>query len=290
MRATPVFVVLVSGILATSAAAQGSVGWTYAMRITTDSGQGTTPSVMGMRQLVRGNKLRMESSLAGAPAMLEDAYSIFNGADSTMTMVMPSEHSAMITPLGLAGAMRMQSMAVRSTNSDVVDLGAGESILGHPTHRYRVASSGAVDITIGGHTCTKKMETVSEVWIAGDVDLEQATRAASQTMKSFAPTVMIDQWYGTARSHLPPGTALRNVMTMQSYDASGTAHPVKMTVEITELSHGEIADSVFAIPADYQSTDMREMLKMVPAGMMDSITKAQSSKMSSAMCDDVTKQ
>lgn len=288
MRVPAVAFSLALGIAAHSAAAQGNTGWTFAMRFTIDSGAGGTPVVMSMRQQVAGSRLRMETSALGMPEEASGMYMIFSNADTSMTTVMPGQRAAMIMPMnGMPGMpnFRAQRMSVHATNSDLTDLGPGEAILGHATHRYRIASSGAMELTIMGQTCTQKFDHVSELWIAPDVDMDAARQAILNSMSSIGPMELEMQMYGSARSQLPKGTALRTVATTKSYDVAGNARPVTTTMEYTELSHGAIPDSAFAIPAGFQTTNMRELMKAVPAGMLDSVMKATREKGSNTVCD-----
>src|SRR5262249_18455745 len=88
------------GVVGTSALAQDrQTGWTYTMNVTTDSGDAARRSSMATRHQVMGLKARMEfvqvsNDANGAAA--EGVYQIFNGADSTVTMVMPGQHMATI--------------------------------------------------------------------------------------------------------------------------------------------------------------------------------------------------
>lgn len=285
MRTTRIAFVLAACAMAATASAQGTTGWSYATRITIDSGTGKAPLVMTTRHQISGDKIRTEFTTSAGMPGAEGSYMIYNGADTTMTMVMPGQHMAMITPLDLASAMRMQRMAIKSTNSDVTDLGPGEAILGHATHRYRVAAAGTIEFTIAGQTCAQKFDGTSEIWLAPDVDVESAMAAQLKGMSAMAPLEMVNEMYGSARSRLPKGSSLRTVATTRHFDAAGNPTPVTTTMELTELSHGALPDSAFSIPAGYTTENMREMMKAVPAGMMDSIMKATSERTSKHICD-----
>lgn len=158
-------------------AAQSALpGWSYTMNMTTDSGRGAPPSSVAMRQQVTDRFLRMEFvQVSGSSSMasIEGMYQVFDGVDSTLTMVMPSQHMATVMGLSMMQLPALSAkpgIAWHLTRSDLEDLGAGERISGHATRHVRVTTAGTMDMTIMGQTCTKRLESVSDMWIAPDVD------------------------------------------------------------------------------------------------------------------------
>src|SRR6478672_6549265 len=78
------------------AAAQSRDGWTYTTNITIDSGKADTRISIAMRNRITATAVRMDFlQVSGSAAnAAEGMYQIFNQADSTVTMVMPSQHMA----------------------------------------------------------------------------------------------------------------------------------------------------------------------------------------------------
>src|SRR5581483_346413 len=126
--------------------------------------------------------------------------------------------------------------AIRTTTTkhDVADLGAGEKILGHATHRYRVTTDFTMEMTAGGKTCSRATSSVSEMWIAPDLDLSSPMRMA---MGSFGlgdePDAERSSTAGAQQ--LPKGLPLRTVIRSTSRDASGAPRTVTTTMEYTEI-------------------------------------------------------
>jgi hypothetical protein len=262
----------------------------YTMNMTTDSG-GAKRSSMAMKYQVTDQKLRMEfvqvSGMATAAAA-EGMVQILDDRDSSMTMVMPGQHMAMVMHLsetlgnmpGMSAQM-MPKVEQHITSNRTEDLGAGERILGHATHRYRVTQAGTMDVTVAGRTCTRKIDSVNELWLAPDVDLAPAMRTV---MKHYGSAIGA----GTGASDIRAvgsdlkGTALRTITKSAGLDAQGHPIAVTSTIEFVEMSQAPISASVFAVPADYQSMDMRKIMADIPAGMMDSVMAQQASKSENA--------
>jgi hypothetical protein len=273
-------------VLSTVVQAQ-TVGWTFTTNMTIDSAPGHRSS-MAMRTQATADKVRMEFvQIAGGGdiGQAEGMYMVLSPRDSTMLMVMPQQHMATITGTGLLGMVKPATAAFKHhvTRKSFVDLGPGERLLGHATHRYRVTTTETSDITIGGQTCTQASDNDTEVWIAPDVDMQPAVQAvASQYGMAGIGGAGIDTT-GNGPS-LPKGTALRTVMTLTRQHA-GAPMTMTMKFEIVELSHGPIDNALFSVPADYKTMDTRAMMADVPAGMMDSIMNAQGSNMAKKLCD-----
>jgi hypothetical protein len=262
-----------------------SPGWMYTMNMTTDSGG--KRSSMATKYQVTDQKLRMEfvqvSGMAGAAAA-EGMVQILDDRDSSMAMLMPGQHMVMVMHLSemlgnMPGirAQMMPKIEQHLTANRTEDLGAGERILGHATHRYRVTQAGTMDVTVAGRTCTRKIDSVNELWMAPDVDLMPTMRTM---MKHYDSALGV----GTGASDVRAagsdlkGTALRTITKSAGLDAQGRAITVTSTIEFVEMSQAPISASVFTLPADYQTMDMGKMMADIPAGVMDSVMAQQASK------------
>lgn len=269
---------LVAAIVAPASAQGTSPGWMYTINMSTDSGG--KRSSMAMKYQVTARKLRLEfvqvSGMGGA-STAEGMAQILDDADSSMTMMMPAQHTAMVMHLnemlGNMPGMRTgmtPKIVSHVTSSSTEDLGAGERILGHATHRYRVTTAGTMDLTLMGRTCTRTIDAVTDRWMATDVDLLPAMMTM---VKHFQSVAGLGDVFGDVSGHSTSelkGTALRTVSRTTATDAKGKVVPVTSTAEYVEMSQAPIAASVFAVPADYQTMDMRKMMADMPAGMMDS--------------------
>ena len=155
------------------------------------------------------------------------------------------------------------------TSRHTEDLGVGERILGHATHRYRVTQTGTVDVTTSGRTCTRAIDSVDELWMATDVDLLPAMQTMMKHYDSAIGGSSRPRGARGAGADLK-GTAIRTISRSTAVDATGRIVPVTTTMEYVEMSQAPIAASVFTVPADFQTMDMRKMMADIPAGVMDS--------------------
>ena len=264
------------------------------MNITIDSGKPNQRVSMAMRHQVTPARLRMEIVQVSGSAATNDAegmYTVVNDADSTITSVMPSQHLA--TVMGLTSTLGLGSGAAPKTEEHLTknkleDMGAGERILGHATHRYRTTTAGTLDITIMGQTCTKPFDGVTEMWMASDVDLQPAMSA---TLKHFGAGQLedLEKRLRAAPTARPQGTALRTVSKIDQHDEAGNPITVTTTMEFVELEHGPMAASAFDVPPDYKTMDMRTMLRNIPPGMLDSMTRVQSAELARKLCPTTSK-
>jgi hypothetical protein len=280
------------GAVPSGSAAQTRVpGWLYTMNITADSGGEGHRGSMAVRYQVTARSLRMEyvqvSGSAGEARGAEGLYTIMNDADSTMTMVMPSQRLASITnPSAMFGTIRpaMPSVKRHVTISGIEDVGDGGLILGHATHHYRVTTTGVVEMMMDGQTCTKDVGGVSDTWIAPDVDLDPAMKL---TLGHFSPLVgseAIAQSISDAATGLPKGLALRTISKHTEADAHGVPRTVTTTTEYVELSRAPIDVAVFRVPADYKVMDMRKLSARMPPELLDSIVSSRPSPAADVLC------
>jgi len=193
---TPIFrlLPLASTVLIASASgAQAPTtvpGWTVTTNITTDSGDGRR-SAVALRKQVTARNLRLEfvqmSGFAGAQS-IEGTYTILDTVDSTMTSVMPAQHMATVMGLGFLDPSKTGFALGEQhlTRSNLEDLGDGEVILGHATHHYRLTTAGTGDVTMMGQTCRTRLDAVSEMWIAPDVDFGPELEASMKHLGTNA--------------------------------------------------------------------------------------------------------
>lgn len=258
--------------------------------MTFDSGGTSTPSSMIMRyqatnQNLRTDFLEMPAGPAGGAA--EGMYMVMNDADSTMMNVMPLQRMAMImSPNAMPGGQTMPGfkMKARSTTGSYEDLGDGGVLLGHATHHYRATSKGTLDITMGGKTCSRPMESVTEMWVAPDVDIQPAMRMALGRYSNVVDVSGVTDDASPMAKAVKAGTPLKTISRTTERDATGKPTVVTMTMEYTEFERAQIDPAVFRAPAGFQIMDMRAMMADLPAGMMDSVMSAMSDTQTKAMC------
>jgi hypothetical protein len=253
--------------LSVPASAQSRDGWTYTT-ITIDSSNAGSRISRRVRYRMAGTAYRTDDlPMSGsATGTVEGPYEIVNRADTTMTMVMPLTHMAMV--MGRNSFPRPSSSLVprfvrHLAKNEFEDLGAGEKILGHATRHVRVTTIGTIETTMMGQTCTQPLDEVTETWVAPDVDLPPADANPYGSIMGLDSIAV--QW---ADKNMPKGAALRTIRRSVVPDSTGKPNTVTSTSEVVDLTFGPLDASIFAVPADFDTMDMRS------AGMMDSTMKA----------------
>jgi len=115
-----------------------------------------------------------------------------------------------------------------------------------------------------GQTCKGPWDEVKETWVAPDVDLQT-------DVDPYGSIIALDSiagQLGLADKNMPKGAALRTIERSVEPDSTGKPDTVTSTSEVVDLTFGPLDASIFAVPADFQTLDLRS------AGMMDSTTKA----------------
>ncbi len=269
---------------------QSVMAWSYTQKITIDSANGHIPSSLSSRVQVTDRFVRRQTLEFGSlkvPAdRLKGSYLLFDGTDGTGTSVMPSQRAASVVTVGSAFAeSRSLQMAYQpGMQRTLDDLGAGEPLIGHATEHYRLTEQGSMDVTLLGKTCTRRIDAVTELWIAPDVDIHPAFEAAAKVY-GFADALpgMVATPPG-AQLSMPKGTALRSIVRTTNTDSSGTDHVVTLTAEYLEISHSLVDDSLFAVPAGYRILDLRTAAPRSTS--TDSSTKARGLQILNRMCEN----
>lgn len=283
-------IALVAGVAAMpgrSASAQTTLGWNFTMKMDTDSGEGSAyhHSTATKYQSVP-HRFRMEFiQLTGASGAAEGTYQVFNDADSSFTIVMPTSRTATVTSLPASVAMaggQVPHATTHITRNDVTDLGAGEPILGYATRRFHVSLGGVMEWKVMDQSCSKPLAEEMDAWIASDVDLG----AIIGTLTSMGGIGRLNDpsLDRTSGPKLPKGGALRTIMKHAITDRTGATRILTTTLEVVELTQRPIPDAAFAVPADYKTIDMRQIMADLPAGMMDSVMRANAGRLLTTLC------
>lgn len=147
-------------------------GCTFTWKTTFESADERAPKSLqpSMSVQLAGSRVRMDFVAANPNPMMKGGGNMVLDADKNqMIIVSPKNRTASIIDPVAVGNMtssmnqgRMANMDVSNVTTDVQDLGAGERILGHPTHRYKIARAYDMQfhvLTIARHT---HQESVSE--------------------------------------------------------------------------------------------------------------------------------
>jgi hypothetical protein len=262
------FAALLIVTLPITLAAQNTRGSAYTATITTDSGGRKT--TMSIQTEVLDARSRISIKTDAVPGVPVDMYMIVDSAAGTMTNVMPAQSMAMITDMSLvknpAAAPYTMDLA-GEPKVTVVDLGPGEPILGHATRHYKQTTSYVMNITIGGETCTKPTEEVSEVWATPDNVMPVDILNSSRGLSGGAISPLLRKLDSLKKTKIKGGT-LRMLSTMTSTSATGEPTTAHVDFRVTEIKLGSIDPMDFEVPDGFRTMDARAMMAGVNPEML----------------------
>lgn len=209
---------------------------------------------------VAGHLARTELSdprMAGAGPEFALPIAIVNDSAHTMTFIVDRTRSASVTQLPAAPQIGRwndtTSRFIVAPAMTMHDLGAGEPILGHPTHKYRITMSYVAQEPLMGLPCKRTVNSDETIWAATDLQREQNLRqyvrdSRPLTNVELGPVMDSLQRLRLHRERLINGLILRSATALTK---PGSAVTVTTTLEVTELTHGPIPEAMFAVPAGY---------------------------------------
>jgi hypothetical protein len=235
-------------------------GWSLTMRMTIDSGGGRQPTIITMKMLGAGRKVRQEMTGPGVPPMA----SIMDMTDSTMTVVMEQ--------MGMAMTMRIPSavtaMALGSTHSNVktvrADLGPGEALNGFPTMRHRITITSTVSQTLGTLTCSRPQSQEIEAWIVNDPVLPRVMADFTAAMPQVASPANDPRDLLRLAGVDPLKLGVAKMVSRDVHTGKDSA--LTMTVEFMDYAILDVEPSKLAAPSGVQVQDMRGMDMSAMAG------------------------
>lgn len=256
------------------AAAQDVAGLTFDVRVTTgDSAAGTHQLGRGW---IAGQKTRLDlRSGAGVPmpAMpgmgVENVSIIVQDSSDTalVTLVMHDQKTFMYPSKMMAQLQEMMAslvdkpkMTFTVTNIVVDSLGAGETVSGFATKRYKVSADISMGMEVMGETMNQTMHVESE----GDYaeELSDFLDPLRGTRGFKAMTDGMPWMDSTAAAELqklervtPRGLALRHVDSVTGVTEGDLAIPTTITT-LSNIKREAISPSVFAIPEGYTEMQM----------------------------------
>jgi hypothetical protein len=260
---------LLLATLPVALAAQPAHGAGYTMLTITDSGG--RKSSMSMQVELLDGKFRtgMKGDLTASGPF--EFYQIIDSVAGTVTQVMPAQSMAMIMSRSTVKVPTQPPYTIElgaNPTSDLLDLGAGESILGHATRHYRQTVAYTMKFTIGGETCTKPSRQVSDFWTTNEVTLPDFT-AAIQRFTGVAVPAGLEQKLDSIWHKATKGAELRRIGTVTSTTAAGDTLRVVTTKEMTALNPDSVDAHDFEVPPGYNVMDMRDTMANMDPGVLE---------------------
>ena len=218
------------------------------------------------------DKMRLDVKMKGTGARISPLAS-----DSTVTMIV-SDSGKTITYMDskksqylrvrpaemIAQAQQMGGMKMdfSGTEAKVDSLGAGPTILGHPTQHYHVVTGMTMTISAMGQEQTVKISSATDTYYATDIKGKLNPFASlsggdmanmfGSTNKDFAEKMKAVQ------QKLPKGVPLRAVSSA-TIVSQGQTRVTNSTAEVTGLQWVDADPKAFEIPSTYTAAQLPGM-------------------------------
>ncbi len=246
--------IVVSGLPDSSVLTGHAVGTADKMRVDVKM-QGTGPA-MGM--LANQGEVSM---------IVTDSGKTITYLDSKKSQYLKVRPTEMIAQAQQMGGMKMN---FSGTEAKVDNLGAGPTILGHPTSHYRVATGMTMTISAMGQEQTVKISSTTDSYYATDIkgDLNpfaslnggDMANMFGTTNKEFADKMK------AAQAKLPKGTQLR-ALSSSSLTSQGQTRVTNSRAEVTSIQWVAYDPKTYEVPATYTAAPLPTM----PRARTDSI-------------------
>jgi hypothetical protein len=241
----------------------------------------TTVTISGMPDtgVIQGHavgsadKMRMDLSLKGPGAQVSPLGTaggkitmILSDTGKTVTYLdSASSHYLRVRPsemLAMAQQSGQVAMKFSDTEAKVDNLGAGPTILGHPTSHYRVGTGMTMNISAMGQEQTVKISSTADYYYANDIKgvvnpFATITGSDMSAMFGSANKEFADK-LRLAQGKLPKATPLR-ATTIATMIAQGQTRVTNTQAEVTSVQWVPAKPGIFDVPAGYTAVALPGM-------------------------------
>ena len=266
---------LASVALATLAAAPApyAPGLSFTIRSSTST-EGATPSATHVQAL--GGVLRFDGDASKQSASGKGSYTIVNPGAKTLQVVMPDRRQYLEINFGDSTGQALGAMASLMAASTMVSdiqvsgsaLGAGGTVNGYPTNRYRINTS--YTEVASGDEAPRKVRMVEEFWVTSALKdipdpMEAFTRAfgGENGMPQLGGTMSeLLRRRGEAQRKLFTGLPMKSVTKSTVVESDGTTREETGTTEIVDLERKDIDAAALRVPAGFTKTDLQSFFSV----------------------------
>jgi hypothetical protein len=210
------------------------------------------------------DKMRMDLKMQGPGAQVSplggpggEVSLILSDSGKTVTYLdSKASHYLRVRPADMLAQAQQTGvkMGFSGTEAKVDNLGAGPTILGHPTSHYRIGTGMTMTITAMGQDQVVKISSTSDYYYADDIkgvvnpfaSMSGGDMAAmfGSSSKEFADKLKAMQ------DKLPKGTPLRASSTA-TMTAQGQTRITNTQAEVTSVQWVDADSKIFDIPSTY---------------------------------------
>lgn len=216
-----------------------------------------------MRLEVRSTEERSEGQVNPFPRSDSAVTMIITDSGKTITYldtkknqylrVRPAE---MVSQAQQMGGMKME---FSGTEAKVDSLGAGPTILGHPTTHYRTSTGMTMKVSAMGKEQTVQISNTTDSYFATDIKatLNPFASLSGGDMVNMFGTANADfaQKLKAAQAKLPKGTQLR-ALSSATIVTQGETRVTKSTAEVTSLQWVNTDPKTFDVPSTYTQVQL----------------------------------
>jgi hypothetical protein len=227
-----------------------------------------------------GGNVRMDYLDGTNPMAGKDGYMVIRGDDERLAMVNVKEKQVMVLDAATLGSgmgamlnSPMLKLSFKDQSFSYEDLGAGETILGSTTHKFRLRQKYTMEMRVMGIRRSSTEESVTDHWIASSVKgiddkaMRRWSKAFGSGVKVTNPALaqQMEKFLKESRG----GMALRSVIVATHSDGKKTETDTT-TMEVVDVKAANHDAAIFSWPDGYAVTDMGQVL----AGVGDSLRAA----------------
>jgi hypothetical protein len=242
-------------------------GYQLTFKVTSDAAQSTDPVLVTLK--VAGDKIRVEMDIASMMGRGGGGGGGGMGGEMAVgayMLVQPAGKIGIILPaLGMGVLADASSLGGRGRGAapatpagdltvSVEDLGAGETIAGHPTHKFRTHEKCTLTTNAMGQSTTAKHDDTSDLWMASDLgDAEQGFKKFWESFGAIGARAGCGRAQVAAAlgAKMPKGMPVKIVSTQNTDTGKSVS-----TIEATEIKKTSFDASDFEVPAGMQLMDM----------------------------------
>ena len=252
-------------LCATFATGAGAQGLSYDL-LTSGTGlgrggAGETLTFMAAHGQFADGKSRLDitESLSPGGPMGPGTYMIMNTTKGTMTMVDPAKRqyvemnpgemakSAAGLQQAMGGMMKQELSGVRV---NLEELGAGETIEGYATLKYRLSQDYTMKTSMMGRTTEMVQHSTTDLWVAPKLDGIMNPMARPAASAATGPMAALTAEVTKAYAKMRPGVMLKSITTSET-TTSGRSNKSTMTMTLSNVKRTSISPSVFEVPSGY---------------------------------------
>lgn len=215
------------------------------------------------------DKMRLDVTGSGAkmsPVMSDSVSMIVTDSGKTITYLDKKKSQYMrVRPTEIVNQAQQMSgmkMEFSGTQAKVDNLGAGPTILGHPTSHYRVATGMTMTVSAMGQQQTVQISSTTDNYYATDITgvLNPFASMNGSDMANMFGTANPDfaQKLKAAQAKLPKGTPLR-ATSSATIVSQGQTRVTTSSAEVTAIKWVDADPKAFQVPTTYTQVDLPGM-------------------------------